>query len=618
MFELAREPGETLRKGTNHMLRSLRERTKTILWIVVLAFVISIFAVWGMDLTTPQNKKYDQDVAGSVDKETISQQAYNDMANQLFNQMRLQKGENYTPSEMERSVLADQAWELTVQSRLMQREIDKLKITVTDAELVAFLRQNPHPQLQSVFQTEGGQFDYQAYLAALSDPSKDWTELERWGRAVIPEIKLQSYLLSQVHVSEQEVLDRYKLSNTTMRARYIEIPVQRENPPYEPTDAELRASYEKKKEDLKNSEMRRIRVLEVDKLPTAADEEDIRLRLEDLRGDIVAGTSDFATLAKEYSEDDATAEKGGDLGFLKKGDMTPEFEAVAFSLKPGEISRPFRTTHGYHILRVIDRTVAKGVETVHASHILMKVELGGETVDSLQTALREISIDIKEQGLEKTAANRGLKTFDTEPFSKGMFIKDLGFVPRIVSFAFNYKTGSVSYGIDTETKVYFVKIIEEIPAQVKPFEGVRPQLVDAIRSDRETETARAIAESLRKDILAGGDFEAVARAKGLAVKETPPFKESDAIPEIGTNTNFSVACKYLAVGAMSPPIAGQGRLYLIKLLERTEPDMNKYPEAREALVKEVREETSQRFMANWYQGIREKAKVEDLREKALD
>ncbi|MFA4949070.1 MAG: SurA N-terminal domain-containing protein, partial [Candidatus Krumholzibacteriia bacterium] len=136
------------------MLRNLRERTKTILWIVVLAFVTSIFAVWGMDLQGPKQRKFDVNVVGNVDKQAISQQAYSDMLNQLYNQVKIQKGENYAPSDMEQSLLADQAWELAVQGRLMQREIDKLHLTVSDAELVSFLRQNPHPSLQSVFKTQ--------------------------------------------------------------------------------------------------------------------------------------------------------------------------------------------------------------------------------------------------------------------------------------------------------------------------------------------------------------------------------------------------------------------------------------------------------------------------------
>jgi len=226
------------------MLRNLRERTKTILWIVVLTFVISIFAVWGMDLRGPRQKEFDVNIVGNVDKEAISQQAYNDMLNQLYNQVKIQKGENYAPSDMERSLLADQAWELTVQGRLMQREIEKLHITVSDAELVSFLRQNPHPSLQNAFKSEDGQFDYQAYLKALADPEVDWTELERWGRAAIPEMKLQTYLVAQIHIPENDILERFKEQNVTMKARYVQMPIQKlEGSPYEPSDDELRDLY---------------------------------------------------------------------------------------------------------------------------------------------------------------------------------------------------------------------------------------------------------------------------------------------------------------------------------------------------------------------------------------
>jgi peptidyl-prolyl cis-trans isomerase D len=599
------------------MLRGLRERTKTILWIVVAAFVISIFAVWGMDLRGPSQRKFDTNVVGSIDKLEISQQSYNDMLNQLYTQLKTQKGESYSPNEMERSLLADQAWELTVQGRLMQKEIAKLRLlTVTDGALVSFLRQNPHPSLQNVFKTEDGQFDYQAYLKALADPEVDWTELERWGRMVIPEMKLQTYLLAQVHIPESDVLERFRQQSAVTKARYVEIPIQIASAPFEPGDAELKAFYEEKKDNFKSPAMRRVRVIEIDKKATAADEEDVRARLADVRADIVKGTLDFAEAAKDYSDDETTRDKAGDLGFFKKGDMTPDFEKVAFSIKPGELSEPFRTQLGYHILEVEGRKTERGIEQVHARHILMKVVPGTDTVDSLQTVLRDISTEIHKKGFEKTATERKLKTFDSEPFPQGMFIKNLGFAPRIVSFAFNYGPGRVSYGIDSESAVYLVKILEEIPARVKPFEEVRPQLVEEIRANRDAEAARAVAESIRKEIIAGG-FEAVARAKNLTAKETPAFKDGDQIPEIGTNTAFHVACKYLAVNAVSPPVRGQGRYYIITVVERGEPDMAKYADARQGIIDAMRNELANRFMANWYQGVRDKAKVEDLRERPL-
>jgi peptidyl-prolyl cis-trans isomerase D len=602
------------------MLRNLRERTKTILWIVVLTFVISIFAVWGMDLQGPKKHKFDANIVGNVDKHAITQQVYNNVLNQLYSQVKMQRGENYAPSDMERSLLADQAWEYAVQGMLMQREIDRLHITVSDAELVSFIRQNPPPEFQNAFKTEDGQFDYQGYLKALADPQFEqyWPQLEAWGRSRIPDMKLQTYLVSEVHIPENEVLERFKVQNVTMKARYVQIPIQkREGAPYEPSDAELRSLYEQKKADFKAPAMRRVRVIEIEKKPTAADEEDVRARAADIREDIVKGTLDFAGAAKEYSDDNSTSDKGGDLGFFKKGEMAPEFDAAAFALKPGQVSEPVRTQFGYNIIKVEAHKTEKGIETIHARNILMKVEPGTDTIDSLQLVLRDISTEIHDKGFEKTAADRKLKTFDTEPFAQGMFIKELGFAPRVASFAFNYGAGTVSYGIDGETSIRLVKVLEAIPEQERAFEQVRPQLVEELRADRDAEAALAIAESLRKDILSSGSFDAAAKAKGFTVKETPSFKADDAIPEIGTNTTFQAACTFLALNAVSPPIKGQGRYFLIKIIERTEPDMAKFVEARQGIVSEMRNELANRFMASWYQSIRDNAKVEDLREKPL-
>ncbi|MDY6955498.1 MAG: peptidylprolyl isomerase [Pseudomonadota bacterium] len=83
------------------------------------------------------------------------------------------------------------------------------------------------------------------------------------------------------------------------------------------------------------------------------DETKIRTTLADVRSQLVAG-ADFAELAKQYSED-PTADQGGELGWLPRGATVPEFQQVMDALEPGQVSEPFRSRFGWHLVQVLER-----------------------------------------------------------------------------------------------------------------------------------------------------------------------------------------------------------------------------------------------------------------------
>lgn len=89
-------------------------------------------------------------------------------------------------------------------------------------------------------------------------------------------------------------------------------------------------------------------------------------QLLELRTRILSG-EDFQTLASKYSDDPSVVQNKGDMGFVGRGAMVPEFEAMAFKLKPNEISMPFETDFGFHILQLLER---RGNE-YHSRHILI-------------------------------------------------------------------------------------------------------------------------------------------------------------------------------------------------------------------------------------------------------
>jgi len=97
-------------------------------------------------------------------------------------------------------------------------------------------------------------------------------------------------------------------------------------------------------------------------------EERIAQQIADSLRTLIINGADFATLAKENSDDVASARFGGDLGYIKRGAFIKSFEEVAFSLTPGEISPVIKTDFGYHIIQMLDR---QG-ENINVRHILIK------------------------------------------------------------------------------------------------------------------------------------------------------------------------------------------------------------------------------------------------------
>jgi len=75
----------------------------------------------------------------------------------------------------------------------------------------------------------------------------------------------------------------------------------------------------------------------------------------------------FNELARKYSEDPSAAANGGEMGYFGRGSMVPQYEAMAFKLRKGEISHPFESEYGFHIMQLIDR---RGNE-YNSRHILI-------------------------------------------------------------------------------------------------------------------------------------------------------------------------------------------------------------------------------------------------------
>lgn len=136
--------------------------------------------------------------------------------------------------------------------------------------------------------------------------------------------------------------------------------------------------------------------------------------------DSIKAGGDFANFARRYSTDPGSAVGGGDLGWFRRGVFEKEFEEAAFGLKDGEISKPVKTTYGYHIIQLLQR---RG-ESVHTRHILFSIEQSKADDDSTIAELTRLRTRV--QGGESFAALARKYSEDNETKDLG---GDLGKIP---------------------------------------------------------------------------------------------------------------------------------------------------------------------------------------------
>ena len=178
-------------------------------------------------------------------------------------------------------------------------------------------------------------------------------------------------------------------------------------------------------------------------------------KITEIKKELDAG-ADFATLATKYSQDPASAKRGGDLGMISRGDFVKEFETVAFALNDDEVSDIVQTQFGYHIIKMIER---RG-EKVQTRHILIRVAPGAgdeeRTVAELNT--------IREQAMaDSSFSDLAIKYSDDENVvddkgKLGVFEFDQLVVPQFKTVLQELKEGEVSQPFKTDFGYHIVRL----------------------------------------------------------------------------------------------------------------------------------------------------------------
>ncbi|HRH69313.1 MAG TPA: peptidylprolyl isomerase [Flavobacteriales bacterium] len=135
-----------------------------------------------------------------------------------------------------------------------------------------------------------------------------------------------------------------------------------------------------------NAEVEYAQILRIPKA-SEAEERRVRRKIEEFRESVQKGEKDICTVAILYSEDPVSAKECGELGMVPLGAMVPEFDAVAMSLKEGEVSQVFKTQYGYHFMQMVER---RG-EHYNARHVLMRPQVGSTELQAERSLLDSLA-----------------------------------------------------------------------------------------------------------------------------------------------------------------------------------------------------------------------------------
>jgi peptidyl-prolyl cis-trans isomerase D len=336
-------------------------------------------------------------------------------------------------------------------------------------------------------------------------------------------------------------------------------------------------------------------------------EDKARAKVVDAIRRVKAG-EDFGKVAGELSEDPGSKTKGGELGWVKKGEMVPQFEEALFNLKQGEITaEPVRTPFGYHAIKVLE-TKAESRKPLREVAPQIRERLA---VDAADKAARAKADEVRPplqaaQNFMDDAKRLGLTPVETT-LAKVERPLMLGGPDPLEEAAFSLAVGGVSAPVKTPAGWVVLKSIEVIPAGVPPLVEIRDKVVAAVKRQKAEAAALERAKQLATEGKAG-DLQAVARKVGAQTGETARF--SRAKPAERLPGDAQVAALQTPAGDVTAPVKSPQGYYVLKVLERAAPNMAELPAERERLSKEVLAQKQSQAWEAWINGARANAKVE--------
>lgn len=428
--------------------------------------------------------------------------------------------------------------------------------------------------------------------------------------------KFQKLVTDGISASPAELEEEFSYRNEKVKLDYAFIKPEDLLAKISPTDAEIKAAYERDKTRYQVPEKRVVRYAIVDvnqirqgiqisdtqlediykqniqqyEVPNRvhvehilfltvdkpdAEVQEIKKRAEDVLKQAKSGAN-FEDLAKKYSEDPGTKDKGGDLGWIGQGQTVPEFEKVAFSLSKGSISDLVKTQYGFHIIKIIDKETAhtksfdEVKDSIRAQLLPNEAEKQASDIsDKLSQAIRQSN----KISLDDLAKQYHLTVGQTPPVSATDPLIELGNSPdvKLSDTISRLRQGELSLPVHTDRGYLVLDVSQILPAHQGSLEEVRDKVVADLKQQKASEEARAKAEELTKRVKAGEKFDAAAKALGLDAKTSDDFARGGSISNVASGKQLAATFQ-LKLGEVGAPLNLGSNWLVYEVVDKVEPN----------------------------------------------
>ncbi len=528
------------------VLSDIREKSpKFIIAGAVIVFIILIVFDWGLDISDRRDRQGRHDVLGKINNQEIYYKQFSELVQRAVENQKQQQNTE-VDEEMERQIRS-QVWNQMVDEILIQKEIERLGITVSDQEIRDIVNsQNPPEFLVQQFRDSTGVFRRDAYNQAMMDPqNRDaWIQVEEIIRQQQKQIKLQSLLLATINVGEEEIRQRFIDRNITLNADYVLFDINRLVPDSAVTitDDDLKEQYELHSADFKVKAARKIKYVVFNQSASTEDSTVILEESHRLLEQAKSKAIDFLELAKTYSEIPISD------AYFKRGELSQKKENAVFSAKKGDIVGPIVDYDGVHLIKILDQRQGT-TEFVKASHILINLVQGPDSIKAIQKANDLLAKARAGADFTKLASE------NSQDYGSARQGGELGWnskerwVKPFADAAFKARVGEIVGPVRTQFGWHIIKIEGKDKREVKIADlalkiKASPQTVEAVYHHAQEFSYLAKEEG----------FEKAAENSQLNVRETPEFQKTGAIPGLGINDAINTFAFNNKLGEISEPL----------------------------------------------------------------